>query len=591
MQNEPPRYPIYPVYMTPTQALTSLPCRLRRFMSWYGQVVIILCIALVLSHYFASLFQPVRWPTKAFFFITLAIALVSQRWSTLFVLFSLPLLPELHIQAQHILKPAVPYFVAYPGIDMVVGLCVGHWARLSIFEKKSLNQVFILPPWPLGLLLLMLTGSVTLSISRNLWQSAVEFNLVDLFQNAIRFKLHDRLSNYYPIADLLVYGVAVSFIVLLLDVLRARQNKDRFIFEPLLIALFISAILGIFQGLTGFGLSENTSGYRPDFWGFGAQAFQPDIHAFAGLMLIGAVGLFGFVFSDNCTSRLRRFCILIWVLSWFALVLAKSKASFIFGTTTTLFIVGWYVVQRKPSYKVWLTIFGVILCGLLVIILTPQFSWVVSGFRRLFATDFTNFELLNSMSRYRLELHAAALRMGLSFPIFGIGLGEFFRLSSILEFSRSPLMVNTGGENAHNYFLQTFSEVGLIGVACFALVFVAPVLRCNQRKALRPTIFAIGAIFLGNIYSHSLIIRENLLLLSAFIALLYSYSQLSEQPVIMSTTAARSSKQASSSWLKIGLSLVFCAFVGFFLWREIKQSFEQLPFEYGRKVVMQVRLP
>lgn len=560
-------------------------------MSWSGQAVILLCIALVLSHYAASLFQPVRWPTKIFFFSTLAIALVSQKWSTLFVLFSLPLLPELHIQAQHILKPAVPYFVAHPGVDMIVGLCVGNWIKLSIFEKKKLSTIFTPPPWPLGLLLLMLTGSAALAIARNLWQSASDFNLIDLRHHALRFKLLGRSSDYYPIADLLVHGIAVGFIVFLLNVLRTKQNKDKFIFEPILIALFISAILGIIQALTGFGLPQNTSVYRSDFWGFGAQAFQPDIHAFAALMLLGAVGLFGFVFSDNSNNRLRKFSALVWILSWCALVLAKSKASFIFAGVATLFVIGWYVLKRKLGYRVWLTIFAVVLSGCLVVVFTPQFSWVMSGFKRLFITDFTNFELLNVMSRYRLELHAAALRMGSSFPIFGVGLGEFFRLSSILEFSRSPLMAHSGGENAHNYFLQTFAEVGIIGVACFALVFIAPALRCTQRKTLGPAAFAIGAIFLGNLYSHSLIIRENLLLLAVFIALLYSYSQFSKPPVVTSATATSAREQKSLSWVKVGLALVVCACVSFFLWREIKHSFEQLPFEYGRKVVKQTKIP
>jgi O-antigen ligase len=282
---------------------------------------------------------------------------------------------------------------------------------------------------------------------------------------------------------------------------------------------------------------------------------------------------------------------LIWILSWCALVLAKSKASFIFAGVTTLFVIGWYVLKRKLGYRVWLTIFAIVFSGCLVVVFTPQFSWVLSGFKRLFITDFTNFELLNVMSRYRLELHAAALRMGLSFPIFGVGLGEFFRLSSILEFSRSPLMAHSGGENAHNYFLQTFAEVGVIGVACFALVFIAPALRCTQRKTLGPAAFAIGAIFLGNLYSHSLIIRENLLLLAVFIALLYSYSQFSEPPVVTSATAPSAREQESLSWVTVGLALVVCACVSFFLWREIKHSFKQLPFEYGRKVVKQTKLP
>jgi O-antigen ligase len=109
------------------------------------------------------------------------------------------------------------------------------------------------------------------------------------------------------------------------------------------------------------------------------------------------------------------------------------------------------------------------------------------------------------------------------FPLFGLGQGSFFKLSAIEDFSGSALMVASRGENAHNYFLQALAEVGLIGFACYAMVFIWPLAtRSDKKNSIWPVGIAIGAMFLGNLYSHSLLIRENLFLLSALIALLYA---------------------------------------------------------------------
>ena len=46
------------------------------------------------------------------------------------------------------------------------------------------------------------------------------------------------------------------------------------------------------------------------------------------------------------------------------------------------------------------------------------------------------------------------------FPLFGLGQGSFYRLSGLSNFSPSQALRALGGSGAHNYFLQTFVELG-----------------------------------------------------------------------------------------------------------------------------------
>jgi len=64
--------------------------------------------------------------------------------------------------------------------------------------------------------------------------------------------------------------------------------------------------------------------------------------------------------------------------------------------------------------------------------------WVVDAIRELQVADLTSFEALSRLSVYRLEIFAAALKMFSQFPLMGIGQGNFFHLSSLLDFAGSP---------------------------------------------------------------------------------------------------------------------------------------------------------
>lgn len=544
------------------------------YLSWSALLIAGLSLAVVLSSYVFSLFQPVRWPTLAYFNLALLIAVISRKWSVFFVIFSLPLLPGFHEQIQHLYKPAVPYFVGYPSIDIIAGFIVGSYIR-QIFEFRKLSISKLAPPWPLGLLLIILVCSTALAISRNLWQSASPFNWQDLFLSLMSFKLLNKSHDFAPLVDMIVYGFAGLIVIYISEILRKNSDREEIIFKPVVIALIISASYGIFQAFSTIGLPTATIAYRPESIGYGAIGFQADIHSFAAHMLLGAVGLFGFL--SRVDQKYWRYVTISAIsLSWIAIILSKSRASLLLACITILIIFICNIKYKQQNLYRHIFYFLLFLTsGLIVIFYTGHYLWIKELYIAVSNPDLKGFEVLNELSRWRLEFHTAAIHMFSQFPLFGLGKGEFFRLSSILEFSNSPWMVRAGGENAHNYFLQILSEVGVVGIISFMSVFLWPFFNVKKRLVLIPATFGIISLFLGNLYSHSFIIRDNLMLLSIFVGLLYSYTCQQKRRVSF-----------YSQTLERQYLIVICFGIAFILTllgvvNEVIHSFGKLPFIYG----------
>jgi hypothetical protein len=83
--------------------------------------------------------------------------------------------------------------------------------------------------------------------------------------------------------------------------------------------------------------------------------------------------------------------------------------------------------------------------------------------------------------------------------------------------------LHLNGENAHNYFLQTITELGLIGFTLFTIVVIRPLFQLNNKRLVMPALICLGSIFLANVYSHSMLVRENLLTAMMVLALIYAW--------------------------------------------------------------------
>ncbi|MBZ1350104.1 O-antigen ligase family protein [Alcaligenaceae bacterium LF4-65] len=534
-------------------------------------------VLVVIGSYLYGYLQPVRWPTLFYFWLAFFVTLYSERKGVILLVFLLPLVPQLHWQFQFFFRPAVPYFVTSAGIDLVVGLMTAFLVRhIAFIKKNGIKKITI--PLPVAILTVCIFLSTVLAISRNLWQSTSEFLVVPLMNQALRFKLFARGNDFSPIADWLAISIGLFLLLILANWLKGRKDKDELIFKPTILSLGISASYGIFQALTAIGLPIAAAEYRPESFGYSAFGFQPDIHAYAAHMMLGAVGLFG-VLSRLTSNHWWRFTCAVIVLCWIALFLSKSRASLVFSLVVLL-VIAFFSIRRtfqrqeRNTLIMFTTLgFG---CAAVILWLSPWLSDLVVQVSNVKSLTFDQINLLSSR---RLELFISAIRMFLEYPLLGLGQGNFLLSSAVVPFSHSAWMAQSGGENAHNYFLQALADTGVIGFICYVALLLWPLCRARQLSVLVPVSMAIISLFLGNVYSHSFLIRENLLLLCVFMALAYSYALPSVERLVVEPPHTFSRCRVSGiSVVLIGLGIVS---VTPFAVREIVGSFGRVPFERG----------
>ena len=555
--------------------------RIRNAISLAGQWLSLFAIMLVLVNQrdlVATLnpFYRVAVPTLCLLWGLLA-GLHSTRMGIVACVFALPLVPNFATQFQAFTGYGRIAQSHNGGLDLIAGLLVG--SVLHRVFRRSPVRALIAVPWPVGLVMIFLTFSVSIAIARNLHQSSSSFEPSVLAYNLLHLRTIDWHDDYRPLFDWVVYGVAFAFIGILVPALKACADRNGVIFRPLIVGLVIAAIVGIFQSQIGIGLDQFQLRFRPDRLGFMAVGLQPDLHAYAGHMLIGALGLFGYATTvSSAKYRIALYAIVI-PLSWAGLVLSKSKASLALALFFLLTMLLIWQLRRSRHFITVLKFSGLAVVTLVVagFAFRQQLGGLVLAMTKYWGIS--NFAELNVALTYRPENFLAALRMLWLFPLLGLGQSEFYRQSANYELSQSYfLAIEQNGENAHNYFLQTLAETGLVGGTLFALILAYPFLRSRNRLDLLPAAIGLGSVFVGNLFAHSMLVRENLFVAASFLALLYAWSE--SDPVRPSNVTSPS--ELATSVLPSRALILTCAILisvlALLSAREVYRSFSKFPF-------------
>lgn len=536
--------------------------------------------------YFFGIF-PTIYINLIFWALAFFLALSGVSWGLAACIFLLPICFGLsgqlnaYIGTQLLVLPNV-------GLDIVSGFCLGFFARFLLVgglikglpARIKALELKKIAPWPVSLALMMITISTITAIARNLYQSAASTSLKGLLFNLVHFRPIDWRDAYLPISDWIAYVLAVMMIMLVIFHLQSSKDKNQKIFRPVVMGLLIAALMGITQSITGLGLPEAVMDFRKDQLGFAAIGFQPDLHAFAGHMILGAIGLWAY-FKSGLTRSERIFLLFVIGLSWIGLILSKSRAILLFALMA---MVVWLFVYLWTSHRKYFISLFLAISAALIIVATLIFnnalvvanitglSWIADLALDLKTRNLFSWSELGGILGSRLEIWGAAWSMFWQFPLAGLGQGNFYHLSSVGFFSKSQYLILNGGENAHNYFLQTLTETGLVGAILLIGALIYPYQNVAKRSVLLPAGMALGSLFLGNIFSHSFLVRENLILGAVFVGLLYSQSIAAR---IESPPSLRASKLSRNTLILILLS------VGLAYFYEIEKSFGKPPFTDG----------
>ncbi len=563
----------------------------RRLLSGVGLGLSLLAVLLVLVNHpevvtTLNPFFRVAVPTLCLAF-GVASSLFSARLGIVACIFALPLIPNFAFELQGFTGYGRVAPSHNGGLDLIAGFCIGTLLNRLLRRQDTTRMASL--PWPVGLVMVFLTCSVVLAISRNLHQTSSTFELSALAYNLTHLRSIDWHDDYRPLFDWVAYGCAFAFIGLMVPALKAMPDRNDVIFKPLICGLVIAAIVGIFQSQTGVGLLEYQVRFRPDRLGFIALGLQPDIHAYAGHMLIGALGLFGY--AHYVTNRRYRLALLSLVipLSWFGLLLSKSKSSLAIGVAVLFAMTLFWVFRHARHLNKVLLGLGMTLLFLILsayFLRDPWLDLLTSLAHRL---GFKDLAAVNVALVYRPENFLAATRMLLLFPLLGLGQSEFYRQAANHQLTQSYfLSIEQNGENAHNYFLQTMAETGVIGAALFTLMLAYPLWKIKDKRVLIPACIGLLSVFAGNLFAHSMLVRENLFVAAGFLALMYAWvaleqgqasDSLNTNALLSGTKKPVSGLRGTSTALSV-IILVGGLFVGVLAAKEVYRSFNRFPFTF-----------
>jgi hypothetical protein len=554
-------------------------------LSFLGLLISVISALIVLV---SAIYQPTKTQiciTLFLFLAPLVVALLSRKWALILFLGSLPLLANLDTMVW----TYGSILVRSPlnaGLNLAAGFFIGIFVS-KLLDRGVLDTAFaklinFAPPWQFGLFACVITASAISGIVRNSWQSASYISIPGILFNLKYFQGIGWHDDFRPITDWVAYGMLIAVATAVIAALRSVQNRNQVFFRPLLIGLFLSGLMGIFQARTGVGISP---GFRVDGLGFPAYGFHPDLHAYAGYIALGAVGLFGYL-SVVKSAFEKRIVFLVILISWAGLVLSKSRISLALSLLFLLLLLGAYFYQKKSyrKYFGWI-IFGLfvgipaITCLTYLALPAGLLSWPAELVEQISKLDFGDFYQVSATLGNRPELYLAALRMIKALPFMGVGLGDFYHMSSNIQLTGSQLLATINGENAHNYFLQTFAENGVVGVFTFIVLIASPILAAKPRYTILPAGIAFASLLLGNIYAHAFLVRENLLLAATILALMYLEASPKLGNIHQHSKISLSTRGVSKLKLPIMIFAVAVLIIGSS--REIYQSLYRFPYEYG----------
>ena len=195
------------------------------------------------------------------------------------------------------------------------------------------------------------------------------------------------------------------------------------------------------------------------------RSFAGNINITANSIVFKMAALYYLIFQTKNLKALS-FTYIILFLSFSALFILLTRTAFLSSAIITLLFIIW--MRKKHIYR----------SGLILISIFIAFLFVQSSFNQSDQNEITDriasiqINTEDDSINARLRYYSHTIQSIAKKPLTGIGIGTW-KLKSI-EYESTNITGYIVPFHAHNDFLQIAAEIGLIGFAFYALIFLIP---------------------------------------------------------------------------------------------------------------------
>ena len=480
--------------------------------------------------------------TLGLMIITLVLGTIKLEYALVWFVFLMPLLASL---------PLLLEIRNFYLIEVVFLTVVLVWV-VRLIVRKNIKLVKTPLDIPLGifLLLVLISCGVTLIRINQLFSSFLTGNLGVAWQKIFLLDKTTNLPNFYTLRYALTIFEGILVYFFLVNTIRSKDFLRKVI-TVMVVSSTVVGSYGIFQYFTRFHLLEYWVMQDPNLTRINATFQDPNS---LGSYLVLAIFLTGSLFLVEgrwkklflgCLTVGLGLCLvftasravwasLVLVLVVMIIILSRKKMGIFFKTE----------FKRRYGKKIIVAALILLLVFIIALIHLASKAELEVGRRGSYYNvllsmfKFSNFVDKEIDSRM-FHFWRPGWQMVRDHPVFGVGIGSFYWLLRIyLNFPpESPIY-----DNAHNYFLQIWAELGTVGLVSFLLILVIILgrgiqllMRVKDRYWRFVTLGLVSGVvgfLLSHLTSHALVLLEMQFIFWSYVAIIFVVANLTKEPLI-----------------------------------------------------------
>jgi len=467
---------------------------------------------------------------------TLVLGTIRLEHALVWFVFLMPLLASLPLLLE------IPNFYLIEVVFLAVILV---WLAKLIL-RKDLKFVKTSLDIPLGifLLLVLISCGVTLIRINHLFSSFLAGNLGAALQKIFLLDKTTNLPNFYTLRYALTIFEGILVYFFLINTIRSKDFLRKVV-TVMIVSSTVVASYGIFQYFTRFHLLEYWVMQDPNLTRINATFQDPNS---LGSYLVLTIFLTGSLFLvERQWKKLFLGCLMVGLglclvfsasrTAWASLVLVLVVMIIILSREKMgIFLKTGF--KRRHGKKIMVAVIIFLLVFMVALVhLASKADLEVGKRGSYYEVLLSMFKFSNVVDRelaHKMDFFwNPGWQMVKDHPIFGVGIGSYYWLLWIyLDFPPDKRI----HDNAHNYFLQIWAELGTVGLVCFLLILVIIFRRGIQlltrvkdrywRFVVLGLVGGIAGFLLTHLTSHAMVLLEMQFILWSFVAIIFVISYL-----------------------------------------------------------------